>query len=331
MAISKQCKFELKAHADKIQKEKGVSRLEVLKQLANETDQPLETVRTQDRRAKEELVQNEPKPVTTSNNSQSTISNAVSSKSNRGGSRPGAGKKKIITFNETNDNIEWARWTWNPVTGCEHGCPYCYARDIANRFYKEKFKPTFHPERLVAPQNTKIPKGKEKEPGIQNVFVCSMADLFGDWVQKEWIRLVFKAIKEAPQWNFILLTKNPKRYLNIPNWSENIWIGATADTQERANVALKVFSEIRKQNKSAADSIMFLSCEPLKEWIDLKDNQTFIDWLIIGGQSKTTGEPEAQPNWKWVESLLTQGRRSNISVYFKPNLTVRPREYPKIN
>ena len=83
MAISKQCKFELKAHADKIQKEKGVSRLEVLKQLANETDQPLETVRTQDRRAKEELVQNEPKPVTTSNNSQSTISNAVSSKSNR--------------------------------------------------------------------------------------------------------------------------------------------------------------------------------------------------------------------------------------------------------
>jgi hypothetical protein len=21
-------------------------------------------------------------------------------------------------FNETNENIEWARWTWNPVTGC---------------------------------------------------------------------------------------------------------------------------------------------------------------------------------------------------------------------
>jgi ParB-like chromosome segregation protein Spo0J len=47
------------------------------------------------------------------------------------------------TFNQTNDNIEWARWSWNPVTGCRYNCPYCYARDIANRFYQEKFEPTF--------------------------------------------------------------------------------------------------------------------------------------------------------------------------------------------
>jgi hypothetical protein len=45
-------------------------------------------------------------------------------------------------FNKTNDMVEWALWTWNPVTGCEHNCVYCYARDIANRFYPEKFKPT---------------------------------------------------------------------------------------------------------------------------------------------------------------------------------------------
>lgn len=30
--------------------------------------------------------------------------------------------------------IEWAQSTWNPVTGCYHDCPYCYARRIANRF-----------------------------------------------------------------------------------------------------------------------------------------------------------------------------------------------------
>ena len=22
--------------------------------------------------------------------------------------------------------IEWCDFTWNPVTGCQHGCPYCY-------------------------------------------------------------------------------------------------------------------------------------------------------------------------------------------------------------
>ena len=30
--------------------------------------------------------------------------------------------------------IDWCDSTWNPVTGCLHGCPYCYARGIAERF-----------------------------------------------------------------------------------------------------------------------------------------------------------------------------------------------------
>lgn len=30
--------------------------------------------------------------------------------------------------------IEWCDYTWNPVTGCLHGCPYCYAERIAKRF-----------------------------------------------------------------------------------------------------------------------------------------------------------------------------------------------------
>ena len=25
--------------------------------------------------------------------------------------------------------IDWASHTWNPVTGCRHGCEYCYARN----------------------------------------------------------------------------------------------------------------------------------------------------------------------------------------------------------
>ena len=30
--------------------------------------------------------------------------------------------------------IEWCDFTWNPVTGCQHGCLYCYAAKQANRF-----------------------------------------------------------------------------------------------------------------------------------------------------------------------------------------------------
>ncbi len=30
--------------------------------------------------------------------------------------------------------IDWCDMTWNPVTGCLHGCEYCYAKGIINRF-----------------------------------------------------------------------------------------------------------------------------------------------------------------------------------------------------
>ena len=50
--------------------------------------------------------------------------------------------------------IEWTDFTWNPVTGCKHGCPYCYAREVANRFpahFPNGFEPMFRPKRLDEP------------------------------------------------------------------------------------------------------------------------------------------------------------------------------------
>jgi protein gp37 len=231
-------------------------------------------------------------------------------------------QKSKSVFNSNDEGIEWAKWSWNPVTGCKHGCPYCYARDIANRFYPDEigFEPHFYKERLEAPQNSKIPKSRKDEKGIHNVFVCSMADLFGDWVPNKWIKDIFKIVENSLEWNFLFLTKNPKRYLEIPSWPTNCAIGATADTQERANVACDVFEKMDE------DIIKFLSCEPLEEKIILPDG--YFQWLIIGGRSKTSGMPAAQPEWEWVASLITQARRYGICVYWKPNLSVRPKEYP---
>lgn len=222
------------------------------------------------------------------------------------------------------DGIDWAKWSWNPITGClgpdgKGVCDYCYARDIANRCNPYKFEPHFWPERLKAPQNTKIPKGKENEPGIRNVFTVSMGDLFGYFIPLDWIGQIFQVIYENPQWNFILLTKNPTRYLYL-NFPPNCWIGATADTQERADIVFEVFEKLNVKN------IKFLSCEPLSGLIKL--DYLRIDWVIIGGRSRSTGMPAMQPEWKWVESLLGQARDFDIPIYFKPNLIVRPNEFP---
>jgi protein gp37 len=234
--------------------------------------------------------------------------------------QPPKERTSLPTFNQTNDNIEWARWSWNPVTGCLHGCSYCYARDIANRFYPEKFEPTFRPERLTAPQNTKPPAAGVGDIGLRNVFVCSMADLFGDWVPDEWIERVIDAVRNAPQWNFIFLTKNPKR---LPEWDfpDNAWVGTTIDTQDRVEAAEDAFSKVRARVK-------FVSCEPLLT--PLRFNRLhYFDWVIIGGQSRSSGGQENQPEWEWVEDLVNQCRGDSVAVYFKPNLTVRPREYPR--
>jgi protein gp37 len=224
-----------------------------------------------------------------------------------------AEKKK---FNYVNENIDWAKWSWNPVTGCEHGCVYCYARDIANRFYEEKFKPTFHEDRLGAPANT-TPK---VEPGGNLVFVCSMADLFGDWVPDEWIEKVLEQVRATPHWTFLFLTKNPKRYIDI-DWPINSWAGATTDTQERVEGTLEAFKAIKHR-----PPVLFVSCEPLLEPLDFHSELSLIDWIIIGAQSRGSNCPEFQPEWKWVASLLTQAE--SIKAYCKPNLQVLPRERP---
>jgi protein gp37 len=230
-------------------------------------------------------------------------------------------------FNKTTDSIEWAKWTWNPVTGCKHGCQYCYARDIANRYsdaFPEGFEPTFHPERLGAPENTKIPLSIDH--GNRNVFVCSMADLFGEWVPQEWIDQIIESCTKAPEWTFIFLTKNPKRLVGI-EWPENAWVGTTVDCQVRVDDAVSVFYKLNQHKFRPV--VTFLSCEPLNEELDFgeRDLNNF-DWVIIGGRSSSSCAPAFQPKWEWVESLHNSARASGCKIYWKPNLKVRPTEYP---
>lgn len=221
-----------------------------------------------------------------------------------------------------NDSIEWALWSWNPVTGCKHDCPYCYARDIANRFYEQKFEPSLWPDRLACPKNTPFPEAKAAQwMGHKNVFTCSMADLFGRWVPREWIDAVLSACCAAPQWNFLFLTKFPVRMAEF-DFPDNAWVGTTVDCQVRVKNAEQAFRKVKAKVK-------WLSLEPIIEPLVFEDIGAF-DWVVLGGASSSSQTPEWHPHWRWVNSIERQAEDAGVPFYEKTNLRSRVREYPGI-
>jgi protein gp37 len=217
---------------------------------------------------------------------------------------------------QTNDQISWAGWSWNPVTGCKHNCWYCYARPIAHRLYPEKFEPTFRPERLGAPANTRVPRGAADDPRLGRVFVCSMADLFGRWVEDESIEKVFAACRESPQWEYLFLTKFPQRYVGL-QLPPTAWIGTTVDHQYRVKIAEEAFRKI------SGVRVKWLSLEPLLEPLEFTDLSMF-DWIVIGSQTATRQPdgpvPEFAPPLRWVARIIAQADECGVPVYCKPNL-----------
>lgn len=234
-------------------------------------------------------------------------------------------KPKAPLFNETNEAVSWASWTWNPVTGCEHGCKFCYARAIAtsermSKVYPFGFAPSFHEYRLEAPKNTKWKKTEDPRDG--RVFVCSMADLFGKWVPDKWISAVFKACVNSPQWEYLFLTKWPKRYAMLASLPK-AWFGASvikqADVErvQRDMTAFEVHAGITR----------WISLEPMLEPITFGD-LSWCDLVVIGAQTGTSQPDgwvaEFAPKFEWVADVVAQCREQNIPYYLKPNLATGP-------
>lgn len=248
--------------------------------------------------------------------------------------------------------IEWCDYTWNPVTGCLHGCEYCYARKIACRFqgtsvkdfginksaldqkpwevidgprkvrelhermhYESKtgksvvdsfpfgFDPTFHPYRLNEPTTEKNPS---------KVFVCSMADLFGEWVPDEWIADVVDSMCKAKQHTYIFLTKNPRRYKWIAYAKQalrglKVLFGATI-TNINDYMNLPVGFDLLKHN--------FLSIEPLLGSCDGVDFSK-LSWVIVGAQ---TGTGAVKPKPEWVQEIVDQCKEADVPLFLKDNL-----------
>lgn len=250
--------------------------------------------------------------------------------------------------------IDWCDTSWNPVTGCLHGCEYCYARRIAQRF-------SYEGQTLDAPmelQRVWIEDAKGLEPGLhvlrypvslkdgrnvpypfgfrptfhkyrlddfarktkpRTIFVCSMADLFGDWVPDEWIKDVFDACRKAPWHRYLFLTKNPDRYDMLEDAGmitpadKNFWLGSTVTDMNRDRLHWN-----RLLNT-------FMSCEPmLAPWNPAgKPNEKYRGgwpkWVIFGAE---TGNRKGKviPKKEWVDNAVQMCRNMGAAVFMKESL-----------
>lgn len=237
--------------------------------------------------------------------------------------------------------IEWCDSSWNPITGCLHDCKYCYARRIANRYkgchespdgvapaeivtlderlqattqngevrnaaYPFGFTPTLHEYRLSDPYT----KGFGK-----NIFVCSMSDMFGDWVPDEWIEKIFDACKKADNHRYLFLTKNPKRYAELVQKGllpkgDNYWYGSTVTSPTTS-----AFWNDEYNTFASIEPIL----EPFYETEGSEDFAKRIGWVILGAETGNRKD-KVVPERSWMEPIVEQFHKYGKPVFMKDSL-----------
>jgi protein gp37 len=204
--------------------------------------------------------------------------------------------------------IDWADYTWNPVVGCKHGCSYCYAKRLNDRFnyIPDWTKPTFYPERLGEPYKIKKPS---------KIFVGSMCDLFGSWIKDSWIEKILEVVEENPRHQFMFLTKNSYGYDEFSRnhcyyyyFPKNAWLGVTVTGLEKD--AQEKIDELRVLPYGGYKTYTFVSFEPLLSDVSQLDISG-IDLIIVGAM---TGVGAIKPKKEWIKGI------KHKNIFYKSNI-----------
>ena len=239
-------------------------------------------------------------------------------------------------------SIEWTNATWTPIrarriaTGkigwhCVHhspGCKFCYAESLNKRLGTGlPFKPGHEAEiEIFLDEKMLLAPLKWQRPRM--IFVCSMTDLFADFVPDAMIDKVMAVAALTPHHTYQFLTKRSKRmreYLTTAavenvysvacrmdetlavRWQwplPNVWAGVSAEDQAR-------YDERKKDLRATPAAVHFFSFEPLLGPI----NADYLgEWAITGGESGAQARP-MHPDW--ARAIRDQCAAAGVAFFFK--------------
>ncbi len=276
------------------------------------------------------------------------------------------GAKTSIEWTKGDDGSAGA--SWNPIQAlvappasmsertlighhCEHvskGCIGCYAEGINLRLGTKLAFKAQNRKTPVILLNEEVLRQPLRWRRPRRVFVCSMTDLFGDWVKDEWIAAIFAVMALARQHTFIILTKRPERMRqwlianqgqldlvdaamdriapafwhdrelqDVGGWPlSNVWAGVSAEDQPTADQRIPILLE-------SPAVVRWVSLEPLIGPIDLLSVQRpvgrcWLDWVVVGGASK--GMRDVEPpicKVAWVRALQEQCNSAGVDFFLK--------------
>lgn len=202
--------------------------------------------------------------------------------------------------------IDWCNYSINPVKGlCPEGCEFCYARRMYRRF---KWDPALRYDVKCFNDLFGAAPGR--------VFVGSTMELFGPWIQQNWMENIWANVSNHPAFTFIFLTKRPE---NLQRWSpfpDNCWVGATTHTAWSYDQAIEHLQHVEARLK-------FLSFEPLCDRIDIHSKQlerAGIRWVILGRETPISNKVHLP--WQWFSEVVEAADNAtpHIPVFLKRNL-----------
>mgnify|MGYP001599049480 FL=1 len=230
--------------------------------------------------------------------------------------------------------IAWCDSTCNPAMGCD-GCelPKCYARLLVGRYAGQTGWPaSFDKPELFLDRIKKALKwpdltGKDRpdKPWLdgksRHIFWCDLGEPFDPQLPEDWLAPYLPMLSDSPHVH-IFCTKRPDRarlFFERHRSPRNLILLTTVTsdaTQKRAWDLLSVPVFTRG-----------LSLEPLigpvdldkyellcKEWRRGFTIGTYLDWVIVGGESG----PGARPcRVEWIRSVVEQCAAASVPIFIK--------------